>query len=89
MWKKLGTGLLLAGLTAGGAKVAYDGINEGWFFHACDKGYAAVKQVAPATVQDFINRHPVYTAGLEGLGAGLLVGAAAGAAGMALCKRKE
>jgi len=89
MRKNLAKGVLLTGLALGGAKAAHDGINEGWFFHACDKSYAAVRQVAPENVRNFIDRHPVYTAGLEGLGAGFLTGAAAGAAGMAFYKRKE
>ncbi len=80
-------GLLVLGL-AGIAKLSYDGINEGWFYRLCDKAYAVAYHSVPEKTQAFIRKHPVYTAGLEGLAAGLITGAVAGAACMTYSKRK-
>ncbi len=61
------------------AAAAYTGLPppDGWFFKAVDFAYGAVKSAAPEGVRQFIDTHPVYTAGLEGLvGGGLVVGTA-------------
>jgi hypothetical protein len=89
MMKKVGIGLLALVLTAGAGEVVYNGINEGWFFRACDKSYAFVKDNAPQKMREFINKHPVYTAGLEGLAAGFGAGIGATLAGLAIYNRRK
>ena len=61
----------------GAAAAAYTGLPppDGWFFKTVDFAYKAVKNNAPEVARQFIDQHPIYTAGLEGLaGGGLVVG---------------
>ena len=59
----------------GTAAAAYKGLPppDGWFFKAVDFAYHAVKNNVPEVARQFIDRHPVYTAGLEGLAGGSIV----------------
>ena len=72
------------GLAALVAAAAYTGLPppDGWFFKAADWAFNAVKYAAPegSDLRQFIDQHPAYTAGLEGLVVGGVVGAAFGAA---------
>ncbi len=79
--------LIKTGAAVGAAKLAYDGINEGWFYELCDRSYKFVRDNAPEGVRKFIDKHPVYTAGLEGLTAGFIAGAATFAAYSKMSRR--
>ena len=69
---------IAGGLVAlvGAAAAAYTGLPppDGWFFKTVDFAYNTVKNNAPEGVRQFIDQHPVYTAGLEGLVGGGIVG---------------
>ena len=71
------------------AAAAYTGLPppDGWFFKTVDFAYRTVKSAAPEGVRQFIDQHPVYTAGLEGLVAGGVAGAAIGAAAVFFAMR--
>ena len=62
----------------GVAAAAYTGLPppDGWFFKTADWAFNTVKYAAPegSIVRQFIDNHPVYTAGLEGLVAGGVAG---------------
>ncbi|MBI3037097.1 hypothetical protein HYY73_05115 [Candidatus Woesearchaeota archaeon] len=69
----------IAALVVGVAAAAYTGLPppDGWFFKTVDFAYHSVKSAAPEGVRQFIDQHPVYTAGLEGLVGGSVITAAA------------
>ena len=75
----------------GAVAAAYTGFPppDGWFFKTADFAYNAVKNNVPEGVRQFIDKHPVYTAGLEGLVAGGAAGFIAGATAVFFVMRHQ
>ncbi|MBI2176164.1 hypothetical protein HYU40_02315 [Candidatus Woesearchaeota archaeon] len=88
---KVSKPVLIVGGIAALATAAYTGLPppHGWFFKAVDFAYGTVKSAAPEGVRQFIDNHPVYTAGLEGLVAGAAAGLVTGATAMWLYYRNK
>lgn len=88
---KISKPVAIGGGLAALAAAAYTGFPppDGWFFKAADLAFNAVKYAAPegSGVRQFIDQHPVYTAGLEGMVAGGLAGVAIGAAAVFFAMR--